>query len=63
VAAQIIGAHLDDAGLEWHSIVREVRSKKFGEGMPVEFKEKAKQMRFLEYRGFTSEQIRLAFDD
>jgi regulatory protein len=63
VAAQIIGAHMDDASLEWHSIVREVRSKKFGEGMPVEFKEKAKQMRFLEYRGFTSEQIRLAFDN
>jgi regulatory protein len=63
VGAEIIGMHLDDTGLEWHSLAREVRSKKFGEGMPVEFKEKAKQMRFLEYRGFTSEQIRQAFDD
>jgi regulatory protein len=63
VSAEIIGMHLDDAGLEWHSLAREVRSKKFGEGMPVEFKEKAKQMRFLEYRGFTSEQIRQTFGD
>jgi regulatory protein len=63
VDAEIIGMHLDDAGLEWHSLARQVRSKKFGEGMPVEFKEKAKQMRFLEYRGFTSEQIRVAMGD
>jgi len=63
VDAGIIGMYLDDAGLEWHSLAREVRNKKFGEGIPTEFKEKAKQMRFLEYRGFTSEHIRQAFDD
>ena len=63
VDTEIIGAHLDDASLEWHSLAREVRSKKFGEGVQTEFKEKAKQMRFLEYRGFTSEQIRVALGD
>jgi regulatory protein len=39
-----------------------VRVRKFGEGHPIEFKEKARQMRFLEYRGFTGEQINTALN-
>jgi regulatory protein len=42
--------------------VRDVRRRKFGEAKPKEYKEKARQMRFLEYRGFTGEQIRIAVD-
>ena len=58
-----IRLHLDDASLDWHSLAREVRSRKFGEAQPTEYKEKARQMRFLEYRGFTGEQIRIAVDE
>ena len=58
-----IRLHLDDAGLDWHGLAREVRSRKFGEARPEEYKEKARQMRFLEYRGFTGEQIRSAVDE
>ena len=47
---------------EWESLVVSVRHKKFGESLPEEFKDKAKQMRFLEYRGFTAEQINAAFE-
>jgi regulatory protein len=57
-----IHLHLDDASLDWDSLVRDVRSRKFGEAQPKEYKEKARQMRFLEYRGFTGEQIRIAVD-
>ena len=63
VSAATIRLQLDAAGLDWHSLAREVRSRKFGEACPAEFKEKARQMRFLEYRGFTGEQIRSAVDE
>ena len=62
VDTDIIQLHLDNSEIEWCSLVKEVRNKKFGEDVPVEFKEKARQMRFLEYRGFTGEQIRVALD-
>jgi regulatory protein len=58
-----IRLYLDDAGLDWHTLVREVRSRKYGEVQPRELKEKARQMRFLEYRGFTGDQIRIAVDE
>jgi len=40
-----------------------VRSKRFGDAMPEDFKERARQARFLQYRGFTSEQIREVLND
>lgn len=63
VAAEIIRLHLHDSALDWHSLARDVRRKKFGMTKPLEFKEKARQMRFLEYRGFTGEQISDAVDE
>ncbi|HJP03501.1 MAG TPA: regulatory protein RecX [Gammaproteobacteria bacterium] len=57
VAAETIRLHVNDSALDWHTLAREVRSKKFGTAKPFEFTEKARQMRFLEYRGFTGEQI------
>jgi regulatory protein len=63
VDTDTIHAYLDAAGFDWHSLAREVRGRKFGEGQPKEFKEKARQMRFLEYRGFTGEQINAALDE
>jgi regulatory protein len=63
VAAETIHLHVDDSALDWHTLAREVRRKKFGMAKPFEYKEKARQMRFLEYRGFTGEQISKAVDD
>ena len=60
VAAETIELNLEQAGLDWHSLARDVRCRKFGAARPEEFKEKARQMRFLEYRGFTGDQIRSA---
>jgi regulatory protein len=42
---------------DWLEDLRQVRRKKFGARMPVSFSERAKQARFLQYRGFTTEQI------
>lgn len=60
VGAELVQLHVYDAGHDWFALARDVRRKKFGNAIPAEFKEKAKQMRFLEYRGFFSEQIQAA---
>ena len=45
---------------DWFALARETRQKKYGSDVPVEFKEKARQMRFLQYRGFEPEHIQAA---
>ena len=39
---------------------RQTRERKFGAELPRDFKEKARQMRFLQYRGFEQDQITAA---
>lgn len=36
----------------WQELAEKVRQKRFGETIPKDFVDKAKQMRFLQYRGF-----------
>ncbi len=45
---------------DWVDRAREVRQKKFGKSLPADYAGKAKQARFLQYRGFTGAQIRQA---
>jgi regulatory protein len=42
---------------DWQARLREVREKKFGAGLPGDFRERSRQMRFLQQRGFSAEQI------
>jgi len=49
-----------EADQDWYALAVEVRLKKFGAERPVEFKEKARQMRFLQSRGFEQDQIQAA---
>ena len=63
VDSATIRLHLDESGQDWAALARDVRRRKFGAGVPRDFREKARQMRFLEYRGFVSEQISAAVDD
>jgi regulatory protein len=51
---------LADIGEDWRALARAVRRRKFGQSLPGDFKEKARQMRFLQYRGFLSDQITAA---
>ena len=48
---------------DWGEQARVVRQKKFGLRAPADFREQARQSRFLQYRGFTSEQIRREFNN
>ena len=59
----LISASMEAIAEQWLERVREVREKKFGPGKPGDFKERSRQMRFLQQRGFTSEQISGAFED
>jgi regulatory protein len=51
---------LDEVETDWYDLAREVRVRKFGADLPAEFSDKARQMRFLQYRGFESDQIQAA---
>ena len=51
---------LDESGQDWLDLARDVRVRKFGQALPLDFPEKARQMRFLQYRGFESDQVRRA---
>jgi regulatory protein len=56
----VIEDGLADAEQNWRTLAREVRIKKFGVELPADFKEKARQMRFLQSRGFEPEHIQAA---
>ena len=51
-----------DAAANWGALARQVRIRKFGTRPPTDFPEKARQMRFLQYRGFDSEHVRRAVE-
>ena len=55
-----IEAALEEAAPDWYALAREIRLKKFGRTRPTDFKEKARQMRFLQYRGFEQDTIQAA---
>jgi len=54
---------LRDSGIDWTAEARSVRTKRFGGSAPRDLKERARQARFLEYRGFEAAHVRAAFAD
>lgn len=60
VPAESIERHLSSAGVAWVELAVGLRQRKFGIQLPLSMVERAKQVRFLQYRGFTTEQIRIA---
>ena len=65
----IISSELKKRGIEsfdlsfidWFELAKDVRKKKFGQNLPLDYKTKAKQKRFLKSRGFDFDQINKAF--
>ncbi len=57
-----VSAALAEADCDWTALAAEVRAKRFGTEAPGDFKERARQAKFLQYRGFETEQIRAALD-
>jgi regulatory protein len=57
----VIEGAIEAADVDWFELAEAERVKKFGAEVPAEFREKARQMRFLQYRGFEQDQISAAF--
>ena len=57
VHEDLIEHHLDITDNAWLNDVRHVWQKRFKNNLPRDFKTRAAQMRFLQYRGFTHQQI------
>ena len=53
---------LRTADVDWLAAIRTVRAKRFGAELPRDYAERARQARFLQYRGFDSAQIRAALE-
>jgi len=54
-----VGRWVDPASREWLDDLRRLQKKKFGGKKPATLAERARQTRFLQYRGFTRDQIRI----
>jgi regulatory protein len=46
--------------LDWRALARQARSARFGPAPPADWPDKARQARFLQYRGFSADHIRAA---
>ena len=54
---------LNEAGVDWFKLAKDTAQLKFGSDHEVDAKEKAKRMRFLQYRGFSFDQINYALNN
>ena len=61
VSAELIEPSIATEEFDWAVLAAGLRQRKFGDRAPKTFAERAKQMRFLQYRGFSTDQIRAAF--
>ena len=59
VSAELIEQLLDMQDSVWQEKLAQVRQKRFGSTIPKEMAEKARQIRFLQYRGFELCQIHM----
>jgi regulatory protein len=55
-----VEAGLEAAGEDWAAVARDVRRRRFGSSPPGDYAERARQARFLQYRGFSADHIRAA---
>jgi regulatory protein len=53
---------LRNPDLDWIELARSVRAKRFGPEPPRDYAERARQARFLEYRGFDGATVRAALE-
>lgn len=60
IAGPIVDSAIERADHDWYAAACSVREKKFGAELPADFNEKARQMRFLQSRGFDSDHIQSA---
>jgi regulatory protein len=60
IDATRVEEEFERAAVDWVALALQVRRRKFGAAPPKSLMERAKQSRFLQYRGFEADQIRAA---
>lgn len=72
IRAELARMHIDEeiteqalaaAEVDWADLARAVRRKRFGAELPGDYKARARQMQFLQRRGFDFDCIRMAMDE
>ncbi|MBT7374830.1 MAG: regulatory protein RecX [Porticoccaceae bacterium] len=58
----MLEAAVEQSDIDWFALARELAQRKFGSSPATEQKDRAKRMRFLQYRGFNFEQIKYALN-
>ena len=48
------------ADVDWFELARQLKERRFGEEQATDYKEKGRQSRYLQYRGFNFDQIKYA---
>ncbi len=56
-------AALDALSVDWFELAAEVARRRFGETPAADYRDRGKRVRYLQYRGFTQDQIRHALGD
>jgi len=54
---ELVEQTLEKAGVDWYAMARELKVSKFGEERASDAKEKNKQVRYLQYKGFSMDMI------
>jgi len=56
----LVSQLIAEADVDWYELAFQTATSKFGQSQPVDAIEKAKRMRFLQYRGYSFDQINYA---
>lgn len=60
VTEPVIETALAEASVDWFDLARRTADKKFGCKPPIDWNERGRRSRFLQYRGFSSDEIQYA---
>ena len=60
IGDDLFNAAVEATDTDWFRLAREVADRKFGRSPATEQKDRARRMRFLQYRGFNFDQIKYA---
>ncbi|SEP80164.1 regulatory protein [Ectothiorhodospira magna] len=63
VAESLVQIALEAAEADWEALAHDTRARRFGPESPGDYRERSKQMRFLQYRGFPTDIIRRVVND
>jgi len=59
---RLVGQLIQSGVYDWFELAGQTYSKKYGNSRPADYQEKARRMRFLQQRGFDTEQCREAIE-